>query len=155
MVIATGNDGAEIAFPAKLAGSMPVIAVGATDTFDKIKMRAGTSDWGSNHGPEISIVAPGIEIVTTDRVGTRGFCNGDYVRFLGTSAATPIVAGAAALMQSQFLALGLPPLSPQDLKVRLQQTATDLAPAGFDNFAGYGRVDACKALKEGTCGTGE
>jgi subtilisin family serine protease len=155
MVIATGNDGEQVAFPAKLAGSMPVIAVGATDNFDKIKKRLSTNDWGSNHGPEISVVAPGIEIVTTDRVGAKGFCSGDYVRFLGTSAATPIVAGVAALMQSQFLAQGLTPLSPQELKVRLQQTATDLAPAGFDAFAGHGRVDACKALKEGTCGNAE
>lgn len=154
-VFAVGNDGASsIAFPAKLAGSTPVIAVGATDNFDQIKALNPlvANDWGSNQGPEISVVAPGLDVVTTDRTAAQGSCSGNYVSFLGTSAATPVVAGVAGLMQSQYLAQGLPPLSPQALKDRLQQTAKDLGATGFDNTYGHGRVDACKAMQAGSCG---
>jgi subtilisin family serine protease len=152
LVFSAGNYGSEVVFPARLAGSKPnVIAVGATDEFDKIKTIQQSGDWGSSHGQEISVVAPGVEVITTDRTGSKGFCNDNYVVFLGTSAATPIVAGIAALMQSQYMAGGGTPLTPTALKSRMQQTAVDLGPAGFDEYYGHGRVDACKALKQGTC----
>jgi subtilisin family serine protease len=151
LVFAAGNDSGDVAFPAVLAATKAVIAVGATDQSDEIKKSKNANDWGSNHGPGISVVAPGIEIVTTDRTGATGFCSGNYVRFLGTSAATPIVAGVAALMQSQYMSQGLPLLSPIDLKKRMEQTATDLGLANRDDYYGFGRVDACKALQDGSC----
>jgi subtilisin family serine protease len=154
LVFAAGNYGSEVVFPASLSGAMTnVIAVGATDEFDKIKTIDPNigGDWGSSHGPEISVVAPGIKVLTTDRMGAKGFCPGNYVEFLGTSASTPIVAGAAALMQSQYIAGGGSPLAPADLKARLQATAVDLGQTGFDEYYGHGRLDACKALMQDSC----
>jgi subtilisin family serine protease len=154
-VFPSGNDGgtASIAFPAVLAGSLPVIAVGATDPLDAVKLAVG-SEWGSNQGPELSVVAPGVSIVTTDRMAQKGYCNtGNYVSFHGTSAATPIVAGVVALLQSQYVAQGLTFPSPQEIKDRLETTAKHFSTAnnGFDTASGFGRVDACTALQAGTC----
>lgn len=55
----------------------------------------------------------------------------------GTSAATPVAAGVAALLMS-----ALPGLSPQDLKKALIESAIDIGKPGFDFDTGYG-VD-CK-----------
>jgi len=54
----------------------------------------------SNFGKFIDIVAPGgaWDIVSIDKMGNDGYSNTDYYeKFAGTSAATPIVAGAIAL----------------------------------------------------------
>jgi thermitase len=154
LVFAAGNYGSPVVFPASLAGTMPnVIAVGATDEFDKVKTIDPNieDDWASSFGPQISVVAPGVKVLTTDRMGTKGFCSGNYVEFLGTSASAPIVAATAALMQSQYTAGGGNPLHPADLKNRLQTTSVNLGPDEFDEHYGHGRVDACKALKQGSC----
>ena len=148
-VFAAGNDGlATLAFPAALAGTMPVIAVGATDDSDTL-VQLGV--WGSNHGADLSVVAPGVSVVATDRMGAKGYCPGNYVGFAGTSAATPIVAGVAALMQSRYLAQGQTLLTPKQLKDRLQATAKDLGATGDDILYGNGRADACKALTDNGC----
>jgi subtilisin family serine protease len=159
-VFPTGNEGCDaqgckpIAFPAVLsAPGMPVIAVGATDTADAVKVATG-GEWGSNQGPQISVVAPGVAVVTTDRTGTKGYCpSGNYVSFNGTSAASPVVAGVVALMQGQYMALGMPLPSSQQIKEQLQETAKHFATSsnGFDTVSGFGRVDACKALQAGSC----
>ncbi len=154
LVFAAGNYGSPVVFPASLAGTMPnVIAVGATDEFDVIKTIDPNveGDWASSYGPEITIVAPGVKVLTTDRMNAKGFCGGNYVEFLGTSASTPIVAGTAALMQSQYTAGGGSPMAPADLKLRLQATAVDFGTTGPDHYYGYGRLDACKALMQNTC----
>ena len=56
--------------------------------------------------------------------------------FGGTSAASPHVAGAAALVLSAYSEM-----SAQDLKTYLLDHALDLGPSGADNVYGYGRVD--------------
>ena len=154
LVFPTGNYSSPVVFPASLAGTMSnVIAVGATDEFDNIKKidpNVG-GDWGSSFGPEVTVVAPGTKVLTTDRTEAKGFCGGNYVEFLGTSASTPIVAGIAALMQSQYAAETGTPLQPAALKSRLQATAVDLGTVGFDHYYGHGRADACKALMQNTC----
>ena len=73
--------------------------------------------------------------------------------FNGTSAATPVVAGVVALMQSQYVAQGTSLPSPQQIKDRLQESAKHLATSnnGFDTASGFGRVNACQALQAGTC----
>ncbi|MDJ0712841.1 MAG: S8 family serine peptidase [Prochloraceae cyanobacterium] len=55
----------------------------------------------------------------------------------GTSAATPVAAGVAALLMS-----ALPGLSPQDLKNALIESAIDIGKPGFDFDTGYGVINA-------------
>src|SRR5579862_6126084 len=72
MVFAAGNDGAA-AYPASVAASLPVIAVGATNSWDEVKTASskdGENWWTSSSGPALTVVAPGVGIVTTDYPGT-------------------------------------------------------------------------------------
>jgi subtilisin family serine protease len=64
--------------------------------------------------------------------------------FTGTSAATPIVAGAAALVLSAN-----PDLEPRHLAHLLQATAVDLGAVGKDTRFGAGRIDAYEAWRRG------
>ena len=60
--------------------------------------------------------------------------------FDGTSAATPHVAGAAALVLQAF-----PNFSPDEIAAFLQERAKDLGPAGPDNAFGTGRLNLAEA----------
>jgi subtilisin-like proprotein convertase family protein len=52
----------------------------------------------SNYGASVLVSAPGVDILTTDITGAEGGIAGDYGTASGTSLATPIVSGIAALM---------------------------------------------------------
>ena len=92
VVFASGNDySSSVSYPSVLEN---VMAVGAVN-------RNGSRINYSNYGSALDIVAPSDPIVTTDRMGTYGYDNGNYYNsFNGTSAACPHVAGVAALMLS-------------------------------------------------------
>ena len=134
----TGFNG--VAFPANVNG---VITVGAID-------RNGNIHDYSSRGPEMNLVAPsgGIpgDVVTTDRMGNLGYndaVNPNYAfEFNGTSAAAPQVSGVAALMLSVNSNL-----TETQVRTILQQTATDMGSAGFDNTFGYGRLNAEAAVQ--------
>lgn len=125
-----------------------VIAVGASTDQD---VRAYYSDYGLS----LDIMAPssgGIKgITTTDRMGNDGYSSGNYTNsFGGTSAASPIAAGVAALMLSVN-----GELSRSDVQEILQYTADKINPAaanyntdGFSQKYGYGRINAYKAVLE-------
>jgi subtilisin family serine protease len=66
----------------------------------------------------------------------------EYVPFSGTSMATPHVSGAAALAWSLA-----PNATAEQVRLALKLTASDLGPPGYDDFFGYGRVDAIAAAK--------
>jgi Subtilase family/Secretion system C-terminal sorting domain len=63
--------------------------------------------------------------------------------FSGTSAAAPQVAGVAGLLLSVD-----PTLTETEVRCRIQQTATDIGTFNFDNFYGFGRLNAyyCAAI---------
>ena len=131
-VIAVGGinpDTADAAAQGALEPQTPV----ATD----FTVRAAYSDYG----PHIDLAAP-TQVPTTD-------WGSDYIRnWSGTSAATPHVAGVAALVRAAN-----PSLSPAEVRQVLIATADDLSgeqnggKEGWDQFTGYGRVNAFEAVK--------
>ncbi|HWE97060.1 MAG TPA: S8 family serine peptidase [Tepidisphaeraceae bacterium] len=79
-----------------------VMAVGASNQDDKRQTRTDnfTPQWDSRYGSKLSVVAPGVNIPTTE---LKGGYLGNAARttgFFGTSAAAPHVAGLAALVMS-------------------------------------------------------
>jgi type VII secretion-associated serine protease mycosin len=85
-------------------------------------------------GPEVTLAAPAVDIATTRP-------NGKYSQDFGTSHATAIVAGVAALVRAKY-----PNLSAAEVVHRLTATATDKGPAGRDDQYGYGIVNPVAAL---------
>jgi subtilisin family serine protease len=87
--------------------------------------------------------------------GAAGYNRGDLIdpadpasaddtpTFGGTSSATPKVAGVVALMLSVNL-----DLAPGQVKRILRATADDIAPAGYDDRTGAGRVNAARAVRQ-------
>jgi subtilisin family serine protease len=65
-----------------------------------------------------------------------------YVQATGTSAATPIAAGVAALVKAAN-----PSLKPSQIRTTLQQTAQDIGKTGFDPLFNFGLVDAAAAVQ--------
>lgn len=80
------------------------------------------------------MVAPAVDIYSTS-------INGTYRVGTGTSDATAIVAGAAALIRSKY-----PDLPAQEVAHRLTATAIDKGPPGRDDEYGYGVIDLVAAL---------
>jgi subtilisin family serine protease len=64
-----------------------------------------------------------------------------YVQATGTSAATPIAAGVAALVRAAN-----PGLTPSQVRTILQQTAQDIGKRGYDPLFNFGLVDATAAV---------
>lgn len=126
IVAGTGNKRQNVvaAYPAAMPG---VLAVGASDRAAK---HADLSVQSSN----VQICAPGIGIESADK--DSGYWNGD-----GTSQATAIASGAAALVRAKF-----PDLSAPEVIHRLTATATDVGPPGRDDECGYGVLNIVKAL---------
>lgn len=117
VVAAAGNRAwGALEYPAAYPG---VIAVGATG-------REGSLAPFSNYGPELDIVAPGVSIMSTSLDGSVGW--GD-----GTSEAAPFVAGAAALLRSQY-----PTATSLEVAAALSSSATDVGALGWDARTGAG-----------------
>ncbi|WP_100374143.1 S8 family peptidase [Bacillus sp. FJAT-45037] len=121
LVAASGNTGtAGIQFPARYN---TVMAVGAVDSRNRL---ASFSTFGN----EQEIVAPGVNVQSTH------LSNG-YVSLNGTSMASPHVAGAAALVKSEY-----PWATNAQIRQRLNDTTT---PLGNAYYFGNGLVDASRA----------
>ncbi|MBD3190504.1 MAG: S8 family serine peptidase [Candidatus Heimdallarchaeota archaeon] len=135
LVAASGNDGAAVGYPAAYP---EFIAVGATDSSDNIASF-------SNYGPELEISAPGVSILSTTPtyLEGRGPFNPspNYDTLSGTSMATPHVSGVAALVYSADLTQ-----TNGDVRNVLTSTAEDLGASGWDQYFGYGLVDAEAAV---------
>ncbi len=103
-----------------------VISCGATDNNDYLASF-------SNTGSTIDLVAPGVNLFTTDR-------NNEYRDFSGTSSSAPVVSSAAALL------LSIDNFTPEEVKQILKSTAVDLGQSGWDEKFGSGRIDILSAL---------
>lgn len=164
LVAAAGNENEAVArFPGSDARTL---CVGGSNRSDERK-RVGDSSsepfWGASHGPDLDVVAPCLEIPTTDRLANDGYGPGDYfARFNGTSAATPHVAGLAALLFSLR-----PELDHVEVRHLIESTCDKISPARYPyrNVAtkpsgtwheevGYGRINAERALHAANKTTG-
>ena len=132
-----------VTYPAHLDN---VIAVGAV-TPNGVRSRY------TNHGPKLDISAPSNDlnssgsrryfgVRTTDRMGESGYSGSDYHSgFGGTSAAAPVVAGAAALILQADNTL-----TRQEVYDLITSTATDIMDTGFDIETGYGLLNVGAAI---------
>ncbi|WP_017651594.1 S8 family serine peptidase [Fortiea contorta] len=156
-----------------------VIAVAASTSLNK---KAAYSNWGTNIAlcapsnnappgmwfqdagfmqtqPAIASYQAGLGMLTTDQIGAAGYESGNFTsNFGGTSSATPVVAGVAALILSAN-----PDLTAAQVKKILQETADkiiDVNPdpqlglragtydaKGHSQWFGYGKVNAAKAVQ--------
>jgi subtilisin family serine protease len=129
-----------------LAERFDVISVAATDASDRV------TSWSTTR-PYVDLVAPGdrIATATVDRPGpdSLGLRQSTYTRASGTSFSSPLVAGAAALVQSARLEHGQPPLSPMDMLLRLTDTADDIRDVNPEDLGyGSGRLNLLSALTD-------
>ena len=152
LVFASGNDNGGVSFPAAYSQA---IAVGASSPCDERKSPSscdGETWWGSNFGSEQTIVAPGVLMATTDITGAGGYvttgATPNYVgNFNGTSSATPVTAGALAVVLAQDGTL-----TAAQVRTILETSSDDQVgpPAadtpGFDNNFGHGRINLANML---------
>ena len=121
VVASAGNRGLNgVDFPAYLPC---VITVAAADGNLR---KAGFSSYGT----QVALSAPGVDLLSTHG-------NENYAWWSGTSFATPLVTGGAALILEKY-----PGLSPQEVKDLLRSTARpDNNPPGLDGLMGGGVLD--------------
>jgi membrane-anchored mycosin MYCP len=117
------------------------IQVGAPATIPGVLTVAGLDRKGaasidsSSQGISIGVAAPAEGLV-------GGLPGGGYAEWAGTSGATPIVAGVAALIRSKW-----PDMSARQVINRIVSTAKDAGAPGKDPLYGFGVLDAEAALK--------
>ncbi|MEP7265414.1 MAG: S8 family serine peptidase, partial [Bacteroidota bacterium] len=130
------------------AGFPGVIAVGSTNAND---VRTHPFFWsassGSNYGNHISVVAPGNYIYGLDHQSNTNY---NYY-WGGTSQATPHVTALAALLLAQDNTR-----TAAQIKSIIESTAEDMVgdqtedTPGWDQYYGYGRINAHAALSAST-----
>jgi subtilisin family serine protease/C1A family cysteine protease len=111
-----------------------VLGVAATERDDSVAAY-------SNYGTHVSVAAPGSSIFST-------LMDSRYGNGSGTSMATPHVAGLAALLRARY-----PAYTPDQIASAILDNAEDLGAAGWNPYAGCGRIDAFQALSVGAHST--
>jgi subtilisin family serine protease len=130
------------------AGFDNCVCVGATTIFSTQTVNAATEIVAetlagySKTGPEMEISAPGTHVMAAANQDDL-YTDTTSLQFTGTSAATPVVAGLAALLLSFD-----PTLTNVQLRDRINTYCTDLGASGRDEMYGYGRIDMLAAITE-------
>lgn len=104
VVVAAGNSGTDLTEFQYPADYPEVLTVGAID-------EDGERAYFTNYGPNVDVYAPGVDIYSTDDLNT-------YKEKDGTSMATPIVSGMAALLKS-----AMPDLTAEELQYQIKATS--------------------------------
>ncbi len=127
LVGAVGNN--NLSDPFYPAAYDNVIGVSGTDQND------AKASW-SNYGAQVAVAAPGVSIYST-------YWNGGstYAYMSGTSMSAPHVAGLAALLFAQDGTR-----TNATVRSLIEGSADDLGDAGWDQYYGYGRINAYQAL---------
>jgi thermitase len=164
LVAATGNENQNVSrFPATDPRTLGVGGSNRNDVRKAVGDASAEPFWGACFGPDVDVVAPCLEIPTTDRLGGNGYTPADYTLFFnGTSAATPHVAGLAGLILSLN-----PSLTNVEVRKIISETTDKInqpayvyvptagKPFGtWNNDVGYGRINAERALLV-ACGSTE
>jgi thermitase len=137
VVAAAGNGGGAVLYPAAYP---QVVAVAATNGDDQYYV-------AYNPGSQLDVAAPGVDVYSTYPANIYNplwpSCYGRYYCSLtGTSMATSHVSGLAALVWSFDHSL-----TADQVRAVLQSTADDLGAPGRDDYFGYGRINAARALE--------
>ncbi|WP_456847126.1 S8 family serine peptidase [Cellulomonas sp. P5_C6] len=136
-VFAAGNFGpgdSSSVSPANYPESLAVGAVSGDDLVYSAGSR-GPSTCGGRASTFPDLVAPGVDVLTTDRYGL-------YQLATGTSMSAPHAAGALALLLG-----AIPGLPVEQQRAALTGTAVDLGPVGPDPAYGAGRLDVAAAYQ--------
>lgn len=131
LVAAAGNDGigkrrfTRFSYPASVPGVISVAAVTVSGRHAKF----------SDHNASVTVSAPGVGVVGAGP-------HGEYLKGDGTSQASALVSGVAALIRSKYPAL------PPELVARAMIASTTHRPAGgYSTYKGFGEVNAAAALR--------
>ena len=127
IVAAAGNNADAV--PQYPAACDHVVGVSATEPDDSLA-------WFSSYGNTVTLAAPGDDIWTIQNHASE-----PYGAWRGTSFASPIAAGVAALVAAEN-----PSLSNTQIVAILEQTADDIGEVGCDTSFGHGRVNAGRAV---------
>jgi serine protease AprX len=152
VVAAAGNDGPSPRTIDSPGHAPAAITVGAEDDHRTVPCQDDTIAPFSSRGPTVDglakpdVVAPGVGIVSLrapgsvlDRQLPRARVSGYYFTLSGTSMATPLCAGLAALILE-----ATPDLTPDEVKGAIVHSCRDLR---FDRLAqGSGLLDAANAV---------
>jgi subtilisin len=128
LVGAAGNTGGSMLYPGAYTDAIGIAATTSSN------VRASYS----SHGSAMDFAAPGSGISST-------MPGGGYGSKSGTSMAAPHATGVVALLLAQN-----PSLTLEQLKDKLQLGALDIGTAGWDEYTGWGLLQAVASLGGGT-----
>ncbi|MDJ0350528.1 S8 family serine peptidase [Cryobacterium sp. PH29-G1] len=136
-VFAAGNYGSAGSTSVSPANYPEALSVGAVNNNDLISSTSsrGSSTCGGRTRVFPDVVAPGVNIRTTDRYGL-------YQTASGTSMSAPQVSGALALLLG-----AVPGVTAVDVQAALTSTALDLGVSGADTAYGNGRLNVLAAYQ--------
>ena len=139
IVAAAGDRPGPVPFPGSLPNLLTVTAGNAFDEAKSAWTRDGETGWGCAFGPQVGLMAPGVQLVTAAH-------GGGHVSFGGSAAAAAIVAGACALVLSVR-----PRMTEAELRELLGATADPVGQhryaGGRNDYCGQGRVNVLEAVE--------